>query len=142
MNPFMEISADNYCVDELNCVCKTCTKKFSECVPSNYELVCFLLENGEKRFLPTYGKYGYLDLLGRLVSDWNPAKPITKSVSNQFIAELQNITPYKIRESLLQCPSCGSSAIQVMKRTAQYGRTVKWLEINQSLIDNNLRNCY
>ena len=96
-----------------------------------------LLENGEKRFLPTYGKYGYLDLLGRLVSDWNPAKPITESVSNQFIAELQNITPYQIKEYQLICPSCGSTAIQVMKKTAQYGRTVKWLEINQSLIDND-----
>ena len=137
MNPFMKISLDNYCVDELDCVCKTCKKEFSECAPSDYELVCFLLENGEKRFLPTYGKYGYLDLLGRLVSDWNPAKPITESVSNQFIAELQNITPYQIKEYQLICPSCGSTAIQVMKKTAQYGRTVKWLEINQSLIDND-----
>ena len=38
-------------------------------VPSNYELVYFTLENGEKRFLPTYGRYGYLDLLDRLVDE-------------------------------------------------------------------------
>ena len=57
MSQYVEIFANDFCIDELKCICESCKNKFTEYAPSNYELVCFMLESGEKRFLPTYGMY-------------------------------------------------------------------------------------
>ena len=73
---------------------------FSEYVPSNYELVCFLLENGEKRFLPTYGRYGYLDLMDRLIDKWEHNDKITESIRKRFnFKKLHHIKSWLIKSS-------------------------------------------
>ena len=135
MSQYIEISSNNYCVEELRCLCTKCKNMFSEYVPSNYELVCFLLENGEKRFLPTYGRYGYLDLMDRLIDKWEHNDKITEKNRKRFIVELQKITPYKVMANKIKCPLCGSYHIQIMRRNLQSNTAVKWLEIDMDFFD-------
>lgn len=96
MNQYIEIATNNYCVDKLKCICKKCKNEFWDYLPTNYELVCFSTENGEKRFLPTYGKYGYLYLLSKLVDEWREDDEITKEISDKFETEIQKLIPYKV----------------------------------------------
>ena len=63
MKKYTPVSMENYCIQELECRCNDCNNQFSEFMPFNYELVCFEDEVGKKYFLPTYGDFGYLDLL-------------------------------------------------------------------------------
>lgn len=119
-------------------VCGYGGEKFFECVPSNYELVYFSLENGEKRFLPTYGRYGYLDLLDRLVDEWKPNDEITESISNRFITELQKITPYKVMLNEIKCPFCGNHNVLIMQRSPRSSRTIEWLEIDIDSFNENI----
>lgn len=130
MRQYRQILTNNYCIEELTYFCEKCQKKFFECVPSNYELVYFTLENGEKRFLPTYGRYGYLDLLDRLVDEWKPNDEITESISIRFITELQKITPYKVMFNEVKCPFCGNHNVLIMQRSPRFNRSIEWLEID------------
>ena len=78
MKKYTPVSMENYCIQELECRCNDCNNQFSEFMPFNYELVCFEDEVGKKYFLPTYGDFGYLDLLNKLVEQWNYNENITK----------------------------------------------------------------
>lgn len=82
-------------------------------VPSNYKLVYFTLENGEKRFLPTYGRYGYLDLLDRLVDEWKPNNEI-------------------------KYPFCGNHNVLIMQRSPRSIGTIEWLEIDIDSFNENI----
>lgn len=82
------------------------------------------------RFLPTYGMYGYLDLLDRLLDDWNKSDRITEVILHKFEEKLQRITPYKVVISQTRCPLCASQNIHVAQKTMRTNLKVKWLEIN------------
>ena len=136
MEQYEEISFDNYCVENVQCVCNACTKEFTELTPSNYELVCFEDEQAQKYFLPTYGEYGYLHLLKKLVPQWNPKKEITKEITDLFEAELNKITPFNVTlASIGKCPFCRSEDIMVLKRASVLNCPVNRLKIDKSFID-------
>lgn len=136
MKDFKYVDASNYVVDVLYCVCNDCAFTFSDIVPTNYELVCFESSTNEKLFIPTYGKNGYLDLLKKLVPDWNGNDEITDNNYQIFLDKLNNFTPYPIYGcSKKACPICQSKSIKVLKRTTKQNYTVKWLEIDTSLLD-------
>ena len=120
----------------MQCVCNACTKEFTELTPSNYELVCFEDELAQKYFLPTYGEYGYLHLLKKLVPQWNPQKEITKEITDLFEAELNKITPFNVTlASIGKCPFCHSEDIMVLKRASVLNCPVNRLKIDKSFID-------
>lgn len=131
MERYIEVSMDNYCVQELKCRCNFCGFEFLDYVALNYELVCFEDERAEKYFLPTYGEYGYLYLLENLIEDWHPNIPITSSVSKKLESKLDKITPYHL--SLFQkvkCPTCSSDDVSVIKRTDKKNFPIKWVKID------------
>lgn len=139
MSQYVKIYTNNYCINELRCFCKECKNEFIDYVPANYELVCFSLNDHEKRFLPTYGKYGYLDLLGKLVVGWSQNDRITKEISDRFEQELQKIVPYKVKMNKTQCCTlCGSNKIQIMQRSFRQDIEVNWLEIDVDYLSRKI----
>jgi len=132
MKQYTKICADNYCIDQLQCVCEECKNKFLDYFPTNYELVCFSLDDGKKIFLPTYGKYGYLDLLSKLVDGWKQTDAITKIVLDKFLRELQKIIPNKVVMDKAKCTVCGSYNIRVINRQTKLNLKVDWLEIDKN----------
>ena len=126
----------NYNIQRLQCVCTECRCEFNEFNAADYELVCFENNEGEKIFLPSYGKYGYLYLLKKLVKGWDNRHSITKSVTDEFEKKLANFTPYRV--SLFQkikCPNCKSFDIHVSQRENLFNFPVKWLEIDTDKCD-------
>lgn len=131
MSKYVEISSQNYCVEEVKCLCEMCGEKFYDYIPSNYELVRVVAENGEKYFLPTYGKNGYLDLMQRLVENWNQSDTINRGIVKKFENKILDIIPCKVHiSSEVFCPFCNSKKIDVMQRTLKNNHPLKWLKVD------------
>ena len=96
MKEYRKKTMKHYCVEKLMCCCNTCKNEFVDIIPFGYELICFDMASGEKVFLPTYGENGYLDLLKKLVPEWNDSKEISFKVSKLFEERINNYTPYKV----------------------------------------------
>ncbi len=128
-----------YCIERKTCKCNKCNLIFNEHAPLNYESVCFETESGEKFFLPTYGENGYLDLLKKLVPGWNEKDEITAPVCREFIARLNEITPYKVDfQGKTICPGCKSEDIIVVDRCIENECSFKWLEIREHWCDGSV----
>lgn len=132
MKNYIEVSMENYCIQELECRCNECNNQFPEYMPLNYELVCFKDDVGKKYFLPTFGKYGYLDLLDKLVDEWHPNENITKHIVEQFEKNLDKFTQHKVSmfDSNIQCPFCKNNNILISKRNTLVNYPVDWLKID------------
>lgn len=131
MSRYKEISTNNYVVNKLRCACENCHAEFVTYEASNYELVCFELSNGEKRFLLTYGNYGYLDLMEKLVDGWSEGDRITCNISKKFEEAIKGITPYGVSlVSKINCMKCESKNIKVIQRNTVQNADIKWLEID------------
>ena len=128
---YMKIHTKNYCIEERKCKCNFCNNSFFEYSPVNYELVCFDDGKGNRLFLPTYGKYGYLDLLQKLVENYTDKQPITAKVVNEFEKQLKAITsvPVSIVRKTI-CPNCHKEDVLVIERITHKDFPVNWLEID------------
>lgn len=137
MEKYKEIKADNYCIQKLECRCDNCNNKFIEYTTANYELVCFEDKDGKKYFLPSYGKYGYLDLLEKLVEGWDYSGEITKSVTEKFERKLKEITPYDVfLFHRVRCPKCKTTDIFICKRNTLLNHPIKWMKIDTDKCKN------
>lgn len=133
MNNYKEISMDNYCIQELECNCDDCNSQFFDYMPLNYELVCFEDEVGRKFFLPTYGKYGYLYLLEKLVDEWTANGKITKDVTEKFEKKLSRITQHNVTiYGKVKCPFCNKHNIFINERNVLVKSHINWLKIDIS----------
>jgi len=133
MKDYKEISVEDYCIQELECICNDCKIQFYDYMELNYELVCFKDEVGKKYFLPTYGKYGYLYLLERLVDEWNENDRITKMVTEKFERKLNEITRYSVTLcNRVSCPVCKQCNVFVAKRNIIKNGSINWLKIDVS----------
>lgn len=131
MERYKQIASTDYFIQKLKCRCNACCFEFCEYIPLNYELVCFKDEFDEKYFLPTYGEYGYLDLLEKIVEDWKPNQQITNKVVKSFEQKFSQITPYSV--SLFQkirCPTCSKDDVIVIQRQSIKNYPVNWIKID------------
>lgn len=131
MKQYKEIVSTDYFIQKLKCRCNTCCFEFYEYIPLNYELVCFTDKFDKKYFLPTYGEYGYLDLLEKLVEDWKPNQKITSTVVKNFEQELKKITLHSV--SLfrkIKCSACSKDDVIVLQRESIKNYPVKWMKID------------
>lgn len=131
MEKYREITSSDYFIQKLKCRCNMCNFEFYEYIPLNYELVCFIDEFDRKYFLPTYGQYGYLDLLEKLVEDWEMDKQITYKVVKIFEEKFKKLTPCSV--SLfhkIKCPSCSKDDIFVIQREVLKDYPVNWIKID------------
>ena len=138
MTQYKEITLEKYNILKQECRCNKCSHFFEEYISQDYELVCFEDETGIKYFLPTYGEYGYLDLLEKMIDEWNPRERITKMVTERFVEKLNELTQSKV--SLLQkvkCPICHSYDIFVCKRVTIENHPIQWLKIDTNKIGSH-----
>lgn len=136
MRQYKEISVDNYFIQELTCKCNKCRYEFLEYIPSNYELVCFVDNDGEKYYMPTYGEFGYLDLMERLVGDWTKKQTITPKVVEKFEKEFIKVLPFSVSMlKKVKCPTCYMEDIKVVKRRDINNYPIKWIKIDVESIE-------
>lgn len=135
MKDYKEISIENYCIQELECICNNCNNQFSDYMALNYELVCFEDEVGKKYFLPTYGKYGYLYLLEILVDEWSANDKITKKITEEFERKINQFTQQNVTFcNRVRCPLCKRYNVFIDKRNTIVKGTINWLKIDISKI--------
>lgn len=133
MKDYKEISVKDYCIQELECICNDCKIQFYDYMELNNELVCFKDEVGKKYFLPTYGKYGYLYLLEKLVDEWSPNDTITKNITERFEKKINEVTQYKVTLSYrVECPFCKKCNVFINKRNTIVKGPINWLKIDVS----------
>lgn len=133
MKDYKEISIENYSIQELECICNDCNNQFSDYMALNYELVCFEDEVGKKYFLPTYGEYGYLYLLERLVDEWSANGKITKKITEEFERKINQVTQQNvILCNRVRCPFCKRYNVFIDKRNTIVKGPINWLKIDIS----------
>lgn len=135
MKEYKKISMKQYCVEKVICSCNNCKNEFADIIPFGYELVCFDKESIEKVFLPTYGENGYLDLLKKLIPEWNESDEITCIISKKFEEKINYFTPYKVvQHNKTICPKCGSTEITISERKIKENYPINWMEIDAEVL--------
>lgn len=144
MSKYEEIKTGSYCIQKLKCRCDNCNNNFIEFTTLNYELTCFKDNEGNKLYLPTYGKYGYLDLLEKLVKEWNLNKKITPKIMDRFEVMINKITPNNISFcQKIKCPKCKNDDICILARDTLLNHPIDWVKIDKeklNIIDIKLKN--
>ncbi len=136
MKDYREISIENYCIQELECICNDCNSQFSDYMALNYELVCFEDEVGKKYFLPAYGEYGYLYLLGIWIDGWSANDKITKKVTEEFERKINQVTKQNVVLcNKVRCPFCKGDNVFIKKRNVIVKAPINWLEIDISKLN-------
>lgn len=133
-----EITSDNYCIEERTWCCTDCGHRFTEYAPLGGELACFDGEDGNRYFLPVYGRHGYLELMERLMPERNPAKPILPDTVDEFLRRLCAVTAVRLSSAPARpcCPQCGGKTV-CEKRTTLHNHPVAWVSISEHFLDGN-----
>ena len=110
--------------------CQICNMSFIDYIPYNGELVQFECDDKKKRYLPVYGKNGYLDLFKKLIDGWSDDKSITEKDTKLFEHKLSEICPYRVALYFkARCPYCSSYKILILQEMIRDNFPVDWIEI-------------
>ncbi len=117
-----------------NCLCQDCHHEYECMMALDNVLVKFIDEaSGEERWMPTFEKGGYLDLMSRLVPGSSPENEITMKDSGIFLkcfAEIQE-RPSSGGEFTFAmgcpCPKCGSRNHALVSKTVLDMPSLKWM---------------
>jgi len=134
-----EITFDNYCVEKRTWYCDNCAHQFTEYAPLNYELAYFDGEDGQRYFLPVYGRNGYLELMEKLMPERDLSKPVLPDSASEFMRRLCDVTNVRLISPQMQpyCPMCGSTKTTCEQRTVLHNHPVSWVSIDEDFLNNN-----
>ena len=136
------LGLDDYYFKNVKFECDGCKSKFNILLPLDDSIVKFCEVNGtEIRWLPTYGRNGYLDLMTKLIEGRKINDAIDMKTSLRFQKELQKYTKPSIEGNLFvvsdlkrKCPFCNSSAVkEIYSEILKNPATIVWLEIDRGL---------
>jgi len=130
-----------YWVNRITYKCKKCGNVFEIIFENGNELVKFEEINGnEVRWLPTYDKGGYLDLMTKLIG-YSSGDEITMAKTKAFIQELNKHCEhgktgngFDLSTTKFECPSCKSKDKETLKEDVLTNPKLPWLQISCDLI--------
>ena len=134
---------DDYYIKNIKFECDCCKNKFHILFPLDDSIVKFSEINGtETRWLPTYGRNGYLDLMAKLIEGRKINDAIDMKTSLRFQKELQKYIKPSIKGNSFvlsdlrrKCPFCNSSSIkEIYSEILKNPETIVWLEIDRGLL--------
>lgn len=125
-----------YWVKNIDCKCNSCEVTFSEILPHGNEIIKFIETDGhEVRWLPTYEKGGYFELLKQLVPGFDAkSQEITMSISNKFQSAFEKIQQPSVNGKKFRfakgviCPKCKSNDIKIISDKILLSPTLKWMK--------------
>lgn len=131
-----------YWITSLTYKCKSCQHEFEHLICNENELVKYVEKNGsEVRWLPTYGKGGYLDLLIKLVMNFQKDSEITMKIAKGFDVIFQNYTekslrgnPFTISDGKHVCSLCYSKELIVISEIVLENPKVEWMKFFCTLL--------
>lgn len=135
---------DDYYIKDIEFKCDNCKKKFNILLPLDDSIVKFSEVNGtETRWLPTYGRNGYLDLMSKLVEGRKTNDTVDMKTSIQFQKELQKyIKPsiegnsFVVSDLKRKCPFCNSGSVkEIYSEILKNPAAIVWLQIDSGLLE-------
>ena len=132
-----------YWVDCFTYKCNSCGNIYDVTLPNgNDNLAKFKEKSGdEERWLPIYGRGGYVDLLNKLVPE--NSHSITMEMTKMFLVELNkycergiNGNGFDIYLSNFNCPSCNSNNTMYLSEKVLTNPKLSWLKISCHLIED------
>jgi len=125
-------------------LCRDCGNRFECLVSADNLLVKFIdQETGVIRWLPTYERGGYLDLISQLVPGFGRNDEITMQVFKRFEESFRQIqepatggNTYTV-ENMILCPKCSSSSTVIMDEEVLDTPEVCWMRY-QPRVDPNM----
>jgi hypothetical protein len=132
-----------YWVTSIKCICKSCGHSFDLLLPKGDEIIKYQECNGnEIRWLPTYGKGGYLYLMVKLIPGFSVSDDVTMQLAKEFNKKLQlHIEPsnngklFTLADKYITCSKCKSKSIDFGKETVLVTPNLEWLKISCELMD-------
>lgn len=141
----------NYCLPDMPKVywikkityrCKSCGHESEYLVPNSDDIVKYKEKDGtEIKWLPTYGKGGYLDLMCKLVPNHKFNDPITMKIAKEFNSKLSNFIETSLNgkifildDNLNLCDKCHSKELQYIRECILTSPEINWLKISCDLI--------
>ena len=122
--------------------CKHCGNEFNILFPNGNYIVKFREIDGNNiRWLPTYGKGGYLDLMTKLLPGHSLNDEITVKKAKAFIKELNKNCEqgdggngFDISITKFNCTNCNSEDTKYLSETVLTNPTLSWLRISSNLM--------
>ena len=143
---FPEAISNAYAIDIITKKCRNCSYEFSFLVAGGmggYEIVKYQEVDGDEiRWLPTYGKGGYLYLMEKLIHNFQMNDEITVQIAKQFDVLFRDHAepslrgkPFTLAQFPKECPSCHSKELSTLKEEALDSSDARWMKIDCSLLE-------
>ena len=130
-----------YWIDQVNFKCQECGLEFVSLESNGDSVVKFIEEDGyEIRWLPIYGKGGYLDLLPKLIPEFNVSDTITMKVAREFEERFKLVSEPSLKGNLFNfngikhCKNCGSIDINRISEIVLTSPPIEWMKIECDLV--------
>lgn len=132
----------NYSIKKRVCKCRNCGKTFILLTPNDNDIVKFKEINGsEVRWLPTFSKGGYIDLMTKLINGHKFNDSIDMKKSKQFITKLQGYVEktvagnsFELSIDKMICPQCDSKEVDTLEEKILENPDLEWLKISCDLL--------
>ncbi|MCL2817679.1 MAG: hypothetical protein FWD39_04760 [Clostridiales bacterium] len=123
--------------------CKRCKSIFDVVVSNGDYIVKFEEINGsEVKWLPAYGKGGYLDLMTKLIPGYSLYDEITIAKATAFIKELNKHCEqgktgngFDLGSTRFECTNCNSKDIEYLSEKGLTNPDLSWLKISCDLVE-------
>lgn len=132
----------SYSIRERVCKCRKCNEVFMLLIPNDNDIIKFQEINGsEVRWLPTYGKGGYIDLMAKLIDGHEYNDPIDMRKSKRFIENIQGYIEktfagngFELSINKATCPKCNSKETETIEEKVVDNPDLEWLKISCDLV--------
>ncbi|MDD2542695.1 MAG: hypothetical protein PHH28_16875 [Desulfuromonadaceae bacterium] len=132
----------SYSIKKRVCKCRKCSKTFALITPNDNDIIKFKEVTGsEVRWLPTFGKGGYIDLMTKLIDGHKYNDQIDMKKSKQFIIKLQEYIEKTVAGNGFElsidktiCPQCNSQEADTIDEKILENPDLEWLKISCDLL--------
>lgn len=123
-----------YWINKITYLCDNCGTIYDIMLPIGDELIKFVESEGnEERWLPTYEKGGYLDLLEKMVPNFKRNNKITVQIAKEFDDKFSKIQQRSSRgrkfimDVSVKCPKCDSKNSIIKKIESLENPVILWM---------------
>lgn len=135
-------AANKYWVTRIVYECKDCGLTFEEIIPNGYDLMELVEQGGKRvRWLPVWGRGGYIDLMGKFIPGHRQNDEITMAKVKIFIKELEKYSEkgemgrgYEIAHEKHRCKNCNSRNLYLREEIVIENPKLNWLKISCQLL--------
>ena len=133
-------------INWVNCItykCKDCGITFDIAVPNGNDTIKLKeIDGNEEKWLPTFGKGGYLDLLQKFFPDFSVEYKITQKRASIFISELNKHCEKSLHDNgfsfdyfVDNCTNCYSPNTEYVREKCLASPELSWLRISCKLLE-------